>query len=182
MHLFYLLFLILIISSPLSAPAQAGKEDEELMAWSAAGKPGWADYKGTPDAGSGAAASTATYLGFEYSISNNGFSYKITSYFSKTKSWGIVKTDYILSHEHGHFDIAEIFARKLHQKMKAYRFNKNTFREDLDKIYNGILDEKEKMQNQYDNETDYSRHKTKQAEWLKKIDKMLAELKEFSDY
>jgi hypothetical protein len=36
------------------------------------------------------------------------------------------------------------------------------------------MEEKEELQNQYDLETDYSRNKEKQAEWLKKIQKELA--------
>jgi hypothetical protein len=38
------------------------------------------------------------------------------------------------------------------------------------------------MQNQYDDETDYSRKKEKQAEWLNKILKMLEEYKSYADY
>ena len=92
------------------------------------------------------------------------------------------KTDYILSHEQGHFDIAEIFARKLNKKMSEYRFDKKTYQKDLNKIYHDILDEKEKMQNDYDKETNHSINKEKQAEWLKKIAKMLEEYKDYADY
>ncbi len=44
------------------------------------------------------------------------------------------------------------------------------------------MEEKEKLQNQYDKETDFSRNKEKQAEWLKKIEKMLEESKDYSEY
>ena len=47
------------------------------------------------------------------------------------------KTDYILKHEQGHFDIAEIFARKLNKKMSEYKFNKTTYKTDLKNIYDG---------------------------------------------
>ena len=76
--------------------------------------------------------------------------------FSRNRSWGLYKTDYILSHEQGHFDITEIFARQLNKRMSEYIFNKNTYQQDLQKIYNDIQREKETLQNQYDNETDYS--------------------------
>jgi len=77
-------------------------------------------------------------------------------------------------HEQGHFDITEIYARKLDNALREYNFNPKRFKTDLDEIYKDIMEEKEELQNQYDLETDYSRSKEKQAEWLKKIQKELA--------
>src|SRR5258705_3722705 len=157
-------------------------KNEELLDWSASRKLTWNDYKASPDPNSDAAASTTSYLAIEYNITSSSFGYKIQSMFSKTRSWGLHKTAYILSHEQGHFDIAEIFARKLNKEMSEYKFNKRTYQQDLNKIYNEILDEKEKMQNDYDKETNHSIKKEKQEEWLKKITKMLEENKDFAEY
>ena len=171
---------IVLLSLPLYCIGQDA--DEELIAWNLSKRLAWSDYKGKPDPSSDAAASTATYLGIDYNISSSNVAYKITCRFSKNKSWGRYKSEYILSHEQGHFDITEIFARKLNKKMSEYKFNRTTYESDLQKIYQDILNEKEKLQNQYDNETDYSRNKEKQAEWLKKIEKMLEDLKGFTNY
>lgn len=160
----------------------AQSNNEELLEWSGSRKLTWKDYTARPDPGSDAAASTTSYLAIEYNISSNSFGYKIKSRFSKTRSWGIHKTDYILSHEQGHFDIAEIFARKLNKKMSEYKFNKRTYQQELNKIYQDILDEKEKVQNDYDKQTNHSINKEKQAEWLKKIENMLKEYKDFAGY
>ena len=81
-----------------------------------------------------------------------------------------------------HFDIAELFARKLHKKMSEYKFDRDSYKKDLRKIYEDITEAKADFQNQYDKETDHSRKKEQQAEWLKKIDKMLSELKEYAAY
>ena len=180
MKLFVKYLCSLLVVSPAILLAQ--DKDEELIKWSASKKLTWADYKASPDPNSDAAASTTTYLGISYNITSTGFSYKIESSFSKTRSWGLHKTVYILSHEQGHFDIAEVFARKLHQQMSAYMFNRNTYQGELKKIYQGILDEKEKMQNEYDKETNHSINKEKQEEWLKKIAKMLEEYKAWAGY
>ena len=72
------------------------------------------------------------------------------------------------------FDITEIYARKLDNALREYNFNPKRFKTDLDEIYKDIMEEKEELQNQYDLETDYSRNKEKQTEWLKKIQKELA--------
>ena len=153
-----------------------------MIEWDSSRLLTWSDYKGSPDPRSDAAASTTTYLGIEYKMDERGFSYKIQCRFSITRSWGRAKTDFILKHEQGHFDIAEMFARKLNKKMAGYQFNKTTYRTDLKSIYDGITKEKEDFQDLYDSETDHSRKKEQQIEWLKKIEKMLDELKSYADY
>lgn len=178
----YLQKKLVVIFLFVSAVAGAQEKNEELLNWSASRKLTWNDYKAQPAPGNDDAASTTTYLGIEYHITSSRFGFKIQSRFSKTRSWGRYKEDYVLSHEQGHFDIAELFARKLNQEMSAYRFNKKTFQQDLDKIYKNILDEKEKMQNDYDTETNHSINKEKQAEWLKQIAALLEEYAAYADY
>ncbi|HWC52715.1 MAG TPA: DUF922 domain-containing protein [Chitinophagaceae bacterium] len=171
-----------IISLAFPFALYAQDRNEQLIKWEMGRNLTWNDYYGKPDPASDAAASTATYLGIEYSLSNDNFKYKITCSFSKNKSWVRYKNDFVLSHEQGHFDITEIFARKLNKVMCEYHFNRNTYRKDLDKIYQDILHEKDSMQDQYDHETNFSRNKEKQIAWLKKIERMLGELKEFAHY
>jgi hypothetical protein len=173
-------FLGLLLLSPAVLHAQ--DRNEELVAWSDARKLTWNDYKADPSPESDAAASTTTYLAISYNIGASGFSYKIQSKFSKTRSWGRHRSEYILTHEQAHFDIAEIFARKLHQRMTEYKFNRRTYQKDLNKIYQEVVDEKEKMQNDYDEETNHSINKEKQRAWLKKIADLLDETAAWSDY
>jgi len=163
-------------------PFLAHAQDEQFIEWSPEKRLTWNDYLAEPSSLSDAAAITSTALGIEYHIRNMVLSYKITCRFSKTRSWGKHKTAYILQHEQGHFDITEIFARKLAKEIKAYKFNPRKYQDDLGKIYKKVMDEKEEYQNKYDTETDYSRNKEKQAEWLKKINEELEDMDEFADY
>src|ERR1700674_4215151 len=98
------LFLIFLIN-PTWIFAQ---DSQEFVDWNQGRQLVWNDYKGNPEPGSDAAATTTTYLGREYSFSNDQFAYTIACRFSKKKSWGLYKTDHILGHEQGHFDITEI--------------------------------------------------------------------------
>lgn len=178
MKLIFSLFLfILSISDTL-----AQDPGEDPLTWSAGRKLNWTDYKASPNPQSDAAATTSTSLSIDYHISGDNFGYTIKSWFSRSRSWGRHKTDYILSHEQGHFDIAEIYARKLNQRMRAYEFNKRTYQKELKKIYDEVANEKAAVQQQYDQETRHSMDKEKQAEWLKKISKTLEELKDYADY
>lgn len=159
-----------------------GKDDNSLP-WSASRKLTWDDFKSRPDANATNAALTSSKITFKYSYdSDKGFTYNIGCVFEKNSSWGKVKTDYILAHEQGHFDIAEIYARKLNKLIKSYRFNPSTAQKDVPALYQKIMDDLAAMQNQYDNETNYSRDKDGQAEWNERINRELLKLGEFAGY
>jgi len=170
------LFTSLLFLLPVFVFAQ-----EDAIQWSTK-RLTWEDYLAKPAATDDAAAITSTGVGIEYHVRNNELSYKITCMFSKTRSWGRYKSEYILKHEQGHFDITEIYARKLYKEMSEYEFNPKTFRSDLDGIYRNVMKEKEDYQNLYDHETDYSRDKKKQAEWLERIAVELKDLADYADY
>jgi len=156
--------------------------DDDYIKWQEDRRLTWDDFKAPPQKLGSTAAMTTTHLSFAYNITNGKVTYKIDCRFEKNKSWGLVKNDWILKHEQGHFDIAEIFARKLNKLTYEYQFNRTSFQKDLDIIYKSVVDEKEKFQQQYDDETDYSRTKTKQEEWLKKIESELKLSKTWAGY
>ena len=170
MKIFKRLIVIGFFVLPLLCKAQG----DEFIEWSPIKRLTWGDYLAKPSTSSDAAAITSTALGLEYHVRNNALTYKITCKFSKTRSWGKYKTDYILEHEQGHFDITEIYARKLDNALREYDFNPKKFKTDLDEIYKQIMEEKEALQNQYDTETDFSRNKEKQADWLRRIERELS--------
>jgi len=156
--------------------------DDDFIKWQETRKLTWEDFKADPLKLGNTAAMTTTHLGFSYNVSNGTVTYKIDCRFEKNKSWGLVKNDWILKHEQGHFDIAEIFARKLNKLITEYQFNRTSFQKDLDVLYKSVVDEKEKFQQQYDDETDYSRNKTNQEEWFKKIESELKQSKSWAGY
>jgi hypothetical protein len=174
--------LLVFLGTILPAICSAQERDRDLIHWSERKKLSWSDYKGNADRSTGAAASTATYLGIDYNFSPKGLTYKITCSFSKNKSWGLHKTEYILSHEQAHFDIAEIYARQLNKRMAIYKFNPNTYKEDLRKIYEEVLQEKDQMQNKYDEETNHSINKDKQGEWINTVRLLLTDLDTYKVY
>ena len=173
-----LLLSALIFSTTLFVAAQ----EDEYIEWSMDRKLTWKDYLASPDIRSDAAATTSTALGIEYNMKNNSVSHKIVCRFSKNKSWGRYKTDYILAHEQCHFDITELFARRLNKAMMEYQFNSTSYKNDLNKMYEDIVKEKQDFQLLYDKETDHSKIKEKQQEWQKKIEKLLDEYKDYSHY
>ena len=93
-----------------------------------------------------------------------------------------MKNDYILSHEQAHFDIAEIYARKLNKLLRSYKPDENNFTRDVNKIYENVMKEYNDMQEEYDQETNFSINKIKQEEWLGKVSKELDNLNKYSKY
>ena len=158
------------------------EETEEFIPWENEQRLDWEDFKCEPKKGTDAVASTSTTLGIAYQLVDGVLTYDITCNFSKVKSWGLMKTDYILAHEQGHFDITEIYARKLNEALKNYQFNKKTFKKDINQIYQNIVREKETFQKSYDEETDHSRNRKLQFDWLDKIQKELEATDTFALY
>jgi hypothetical protein len=157
--------------------------NSSLIDWSPERKLTWDDFKSKPDKGSPNAALTGTNIKFDFSYSSDaGFKYHISCQFDKNSSWGRVKTDYILSHEQGHFDIAEIYARKLCKAFREYSPDVENANKEVNKIYDRVMHELHDEQLRYDHETNFSIKKEQQMAWLKKIDEDLKSLQAYANY
>ena len=159
------------------------EKDDNSIPWRASRRLTWDDFKSSPDDNSTNAALTSSKITFKYTYdSEKGFTYSIGCLFEKNNSWGRVKTDYILAHEQGHFDIAEIHARKLNQVLKSYTFKPATAQKAVPAIYEKIMKEQAEMQNEYDSDSDFSRDKEQQAAWSEKINRELVKLGDYAGY
>ncbi len=152
---------------------------QDTIHWKPNSKLKWEDFQGMPDSSSVYKAVTIADLGSVLSYNNSSFNVKVTCAFDKQKSWTLSTGQNLLSHEQGHFDIAELFARKLRKAFKEYIFNPQTIEADYNKIFSRIKTERAKMNALYDKETNLSRNKSKQNYWDKKIG---AELKKLEAY
>lgn len=158
------------------------EETDKIIPWKYRRQLVWTDFKSEPKKEGDAVASTSTSLGLSYQVRDGILTYHITCDFSKERSWGALKTDYILAHEQAHFDITEIHARKLYEALYLYEYDPSTLKADIAAIYNRIVKEKEDMQEAYDGQTDHSRHRAKQREWLERIDQLLTDVDIFAAY
>ena|ERR1022692_258187 len=158
-------------------------KNNSLIDWSADRKLTWDDFKARPDKNSPNAALTGTNIKFDFSYnSNEGFKYHITCQFDKNSSWGRIKNDYILSHEQGHFDIAETYARRLNKALKEYTPDVDKANKEVNKIYQKVMSELTTEQAQYDRETNFSISKPEQKRWLTKISDELKSSERYADY
>ena len=156
--------------------------DENLIEWNASRKLTWSDFKGTPNPSSTNAALTNSSITVEFGYNNKGLTHSIKCRFNKSLSWVRVKNDYILKHEQGHFDIAEIHARLLHRALLQYTFNSQTVGDDVNKIYGSVMEQHVQMQKSYDLQTNHSLDSTQQKVWNNKIASKLDEYEKYADY
>lgn len=170
---------LLLILIPLLSIVPA---EENLIEWSPSRKLTWNDFQGKPNPNSTNAALTNSSIHVEFGYNNRGLTYTIKCRFNKSLSWGRIKNDYILNHEQGHFDIAEIHARILNKELKNYTFNSKTVAEDVDRIYKGVMNLHVAFQKQYDGETNHSLDSTAQKLWDEKIASSLKKYQAFADY
>ena len=165
-----LLLLGLAAFIPAISMSQSARDSGDTIYWTSAHPLKWDDFRAAPVATSPYAAITTAGIFYTLSYSKSSFRTKVYCYFLKSKSWCKTKDRIgLLKHEQGHFDITELFARKLRDALSAYRYNYATVSGDLKAIFARINREKAAINEQYDRETDLSANPTQQARWNKKI-------------
>lgn len=109
--------------------------------------------------------------------------FSIKTYFDPNESWMLLKNDYVLQHEQIHFDLTELYARKMRKSVESLRqknvTNISIYRKKIQ--HWNIM--KEKASNQFDaNNQDYYikigqkilfQKNPKQEAWKKKVDREL---------
>ncbi len=132
----------------------------------------------------------SSYCGFGYSITdNNGeISGSIFVRFYDEKSWfnpdleESDKVNYILKHEQLHFDICELFGRKLYKEvLLLIELNKLNQRS-INRVQSKLEKQYSDYQKKYDKETSHSINVEEQLMWNTKIKHELASLSNYSNY
>ena len=151
-----------------------GQEIEEGVLWNPNIRLTWADFKGKVPPAAVPAATTASGISYTYSANllhhEVHLDYEVNAYFYPNESWyrPALCDENTLSHEQLHFDISELFARKMRDRLDRTSFS-DEVKTEIRKIYKDILEELKDFQDQYDWETNFSRNREKQMEWNQKI-------------
>ncbi len=149
-------------------------QEEEAILWRPDRRLSWADFKATPPVTGNIAATTASGISYYFSsMEVDGeieVDFTIRTYFYPQQSWykPEICNAVILSHEQLHFDIAELFARKMRAQLAQTRFTKN-IKAEVRAIYQQINSELAQFQKRYDSETDFSRNVAQQKAWNETI-------------
>jgi hypothetical protein len=166
----------------LLALSVSGKSfSQDVIAWDSAIKLTWADFAGKADLGSPYNAATISGILYKIYPRSDGYSDSIIAVFYTSESWVKDRTESALIHEQGHFDITEIFARKLRKRLQEFVPRRGDLNHQLNLLYDEMERERDAMENLYDQETGHSADPVRQARWNVRIRNELRALEEFAN-
>ena len=157
------------------------KDEKDVLLWQENKPLTWNDFRGKPEKRFSAAS---THYDIFKTTKQNGPSAEIVieAVFFCNKSWKRESwiNDQVLAHEQKHFDIVELYARKLRKLISEKNYSSySNLKFVSDSLYKVIDKEMDVYQDKYDDETDASMNGDKQREWNKKI---IAEIEVLSEY
>ena len=180
-HFFY-------VSYPPYVTSHKSKYDC-VISWDESVRLKWTDFKAKKygDYGS-AVAITSSAFGYSITDSAGIISGSIYVQFFCNDSWWdselIQKNNqsYVLSHEQLHFDICELFGRKLYKAILKLRDSRRLNSKSIYKLQTKLEEQYTDFQDRYDKETDHSINRVEQHYWSRIVKKELKALSEYSTY
>jgi len=158
------------------------EESNEFIVWKEGRKIEWSDFQGKDFVGLRVLASSSIGIKLDYKVADPVEWFNVECVFFRTKS--TTKKDnspYILEHEQGHFDIGEIFARKLRKHILSIKGMVNSHNYSmLDSIQHLYLNLLSDEQDRYDKETEHSNDTVQQRLWVLRIRNTLDSFKAYS--
>ena len=173
--------LIVIIFSLVSfTKAKYVDDNTDQILWKSERKLVWDDFKGIADT---SRTNVDAFTSYKIEITDSYFEkdipkYKLSCFFIKSKSWTKTNTKQALDHEQLHFDIAEIFARKIRKAFDSLNLKKCSDTNKYNEVYYHLGKECDIYQDKYDNTVYFN--DIQQKKWAKKIYTELERLKKYS--
>jgi hypothetical protein len=156
--------------------------EKDSINWRTRRELNWTDFKATPVESAPNAALTSTSILLSYAYDKKSVTFQLKCVFHPEKSWVRVNSPHILAHEQGHFDISQLFTRKLFKSLSEYDFKPGSVDKDVKTIYQQVATEQSAYQELYDQETNYSRNKEVQLSWQEKIETELRAAEKYATY
>ena len=139
------------------------------------------DFKGVSNKGFNKVAETAYHITRSITFTDDSICFYIVNNFNRNRSWIEKKTTKILKHEQLHFDISELYARKIRKSFYLIPISKNSFENQLDSLFNKFMVELNYEQDKYDLETQHSIIDSAQIRWEKEINIKIKFLESYKD-
>jgi uncharacterized protein DUF922 len=179
-------FVWLMVASTAAA-AQDPPAADEVIVWSAARKLDWKDFKGKPAAGTLGGALSAISHDYAAGCRDDALQVRVQTIFMPRQSWVTYRiassglaSRVGLVHEQIHFDLAEVYARRIRKMFRELRDPCPRSDAELMGMAERVLKEHWTAQRRYDTETENGQLERRQNDWQKKIDGELAALAQFA--
>jgi hypothetical protein len=169
---------------PRACVSPAAADDDVRLEWAPGRQLTWADFRG-PTPG-GTAAGSGSCVGFEVSWECESVTlvFDVRAVFDPTQSWVRAGSadDALLNHERRHFDLTELFARRLRKQFTGLTDpckDPPSARRVVDGVVIDMYGDWGAAQKQYDADTGGGTEGVRQKAWDLKIEKALDGLREF---
>ena len=175
----YVLFALVFLKS-FNLFSQESYIKQDSIPWSKKARLQWSDFTGRPDTSSQGTAGCAAAI-YVKGIRDKGLpKFLVSNFFIKSRAWTKDTISFILlRHEQLHFDIAEVYARKIRKAIDSLRRRKvktvNNYSVEITKL----LKMRDETDGLYDEQTSHGVNGKEQSDWDQKI---LKELEALSDY
>jgi len=180
---------LIVSENTVSHTTPSGKSKNNTITWNKYRKLKTSDFQAKRSRGNkNTAATTASAFGFNITDKNGHISGNIFVRFYKDDSWWNPENEtsrrkqLILKHEQLHFDICELYGRKLYREIMKLKSKNQLNSRNLDRLHKRLEKEYHHFQDLYDKETDHSLNADAQRKWNKKVDKELRALDKYSGY
>lgn len=151
-----------------------------LVKWDADHKISWDNFI-VKDTNDRFAAESNTFFKANFFLKNDSVFCQVITYLNADRSWRKpslqTEGEYAINHEQVHFDITEIFARKIRKALILNAANEPQ----VEKIYFDHAKACREFQELYDKETRHSIDKRNQERWNKHIKLLLLSLDDFKE-
>lgn len=151
-----------------------GQEEDfdpgKFIEWNEFYQLSWDNFNGKPTGESIGDAGTAVKIQAKPYIVDNKIYYNVYALFDRQKSWVMETSPALLAHEQLHFDIAELYARKVRKKVAELSANNEKDLKMYNKTINKILKESNRADRQYDMETLHGGLTKQQEKWRAKVE------------
>lgn len=176
-----LIIVLIYLTLSLSGHAQDKQKDSALIEWKRLKKITWNNFSKKRNTTSVFKAECTTFFVITFHLKQDSVLCNVRTFFDSNKSWRLIGYNlndiYDLNHEQIHFDITEIFAREIRKRI----LSKNLNEKEIEIVFNENVRACNVFQNEYDNETNHSINKIKQAVWDKRIKDLLLSLDMFKE-
>lgn len=157
---------------------------EDKFPWNSVQKLVWQNFNGKPNPLSKFSATTVSGITMGFYSKKDTLYVMIKAEFFKTESWvkSELRSEELLIHEQLHFDITELYARKLRKELSLANIKKSIASEKINLIKSNNNIELNKCQELYDLETNHRLNHKKQSDWIVKIHSEMKKLDKYQNH
>jgi len=154
-------------------------QEAEKILWASDKKLKWSDFEGAKKFSklNSVAVTQCEIVILDIKVVNGLPLIKVANFFDKKESWTTTDEQWALDHEQLHFDIYELFTRKIRKDFKRLNDLGVIDINEYQKAYDNFIEQAEKMNEKYDKEVYFNLEM--QNNWSKSIENELIKLKEY---